>query len=295
MKHIRRDWREWLTFIALAGPNLGLFVIFTYAPMLGNVLLSFQEYDLIRSSGTWVGLRNFETVFSSSQTSRILINTFIFTVASVGGVLSLGLFGGLLLNQPLRGRNAARSILFSPFIISGAAIAIVWIYIFDPRFGLLYTILKSVGLASPNWLGDPNWALPAIIIVYIWRNLGYATVIYIAGLQAIPTDLYEAARVDGAGLWARMRHITLPGLAPVVFFLIVTSILSSFQAFDLINVMTGGGPVNATNTLIYHLYEMAFINLSVGRAAVIALALFALMLIVTLLQLRYLERRVTYA
>lgn len=128
MKHIRRDWREWLTFIALAGPNLGLFVIFTYftyAPMVGNVLLSFQEYDLIRSSGAWVGLRNFETVFSSSQTSRILINTFIFTVASVGGVLSLGMFGGLLLNQPLRGRNAARSILFSPFIISGAAIAIV--------------------------------------------------------------------------------------------------------------------------------------------------------------------------
>jgi multiple sugar transport system permease protein/sn-glycerol 3-phosphate transport system permease protein len=294
LKTARRDWREWLAFVALAGPNIALFAAFTYAPMINNVLLSFQDYNLIRSSGAWVGSANFVAVFGSTQTGKILLNTAVFTVVSVGAVMLLGLFGGLLLNQKLRGRNAARSILFSPAIISGAAIAIVWIYIFDPRFGLLYTLLNAAGLASPYWLGDPAWAMPAVIIVYVWRNLGYATVIYIAGLQAIPHDLYEAARVDGAGAWSRLRHVTLPGLSPVMFFLVVTSVLSSFQAFDIINVMTGGGPINATNTLIYHLYEMAFINLSVGRAAVVGLTLFGAMLVVTLLQLRYLDRRVHY-
>jgi multiple sugar transport system permease protein/sn-glycerol 3-phosphate transport system permease protein len=294
MRIARRDWREWLTFAALVGPNIALFAVFTYAPMIHNVLLSFQDYNLIRSSGVWVGGANYADVFGSTQTGKILLNTAVFTVASVGAVMLLGLFGGLLLNQKLRGRNAARSILFSPAIISGAAIAIVWIYIFDPRFGLLYAILNAVGLASPNWLGDPDWAMPAVIIVYVWRNLGYATVIYIAGLQAIPHDLYEAARVDGAGAWSRLRHVTLPGLSPVMFFLAVTSVLSSFQAFDIINIMTEGGPINATNTLIYHLYEMAFINLSVGRAAVVGLTLFGAMFVVTLLQLRYLDRRVHY-
>ena len=292
---MRRDGREWLTFLALVGPNLALFGVFTYAPMLNNLLLAFQDWDLVRSTGVWVGLQNFRDVFGNSQTAKILLNTLVFTGASVGAVMLLGLLGALLLNQKLRGRNVARSILFSPAILSGAAIAIVWIYIFDPRFGLVYTVLSAIGLPSPRWLTDPAWAMPAVIIVYVWRNLGYATVIYIAGLQAIPHDLYEAARVDGAGAWARLRHVTLPGLSPVMFFLVVTSILSSFQAFDIINVMTSGGPINATNTLIYHLYEMAFINLSIGRAAVLSMALFAAMLIVTLLQLRYLERRVHYA
>ena len=134
-----------------------------------------------------------------------------------------------------------------------------------------------------------------IVIVYVWKYLGYATVIYIAGLQAIPVDLYEAARVDGASAWMRFRHVTLPGLSPVMFFLILTSILSSFQSFDIINVMTKGGPVNATNTLIYRLYELGFINFAIGRAGVIGMVLFVMMFAVTLLQLRYLDRQVSYA
>lgn len=295
VRRARRDWREWLIFVAFVGPNLLLFGIFTYYPLVQNSVLAFSDYNLIRRSGEFIGLRNFETVFASTQFGKILANTFVFTAASVFALLGLGLLIALLLNQKLRGRNAARSILFSPTILAGAAIAIVWIYIFDPRFGFIYAVLRPLGIAAPKWLTDPAWAMPAIIIVYVWRNLGYATVIFIAGLQAIPRELYEAARVDGAGAMDRFLSVTLPGLSPVMFFLVVTTILSSFQAFDIINIMTKGGPVNATNTLIYHLYELFFVQSSAGRASVVALVLFALMMLVTLLQVRYLERRVSYA
>ena len=291
---VRRDGREGLTFLAFVGPNLLLFVIFTYAPLINNFLLSFSNYKLLTGAREWIGLQNYRDVFADSQFGRIFGNTLIFLGASVGLVIGLGLITGLLLNQKLRFRNAARSILFSPTILSGVAISIVWIYIFDPRYGFFYTVLHALGLSSPNWLTDPKWAMPAVIIVYVWKNLGYATVIFIAGLQAIPKDLYEAAQVDGASPWNRFVHVTLPGLSPIIFFLAITTILSSFQSFDIINVMTKGGPINATNVLIFRLYELGFTQFAIGRAAVIGVILFALMLIVTLLQVRYLERKVNY-
>jgi multiple sugar transport system permease protein/sn-glycerol 3-phosphate transport system permease protein len=136
--------------------------------------------------------------------------------------------------------------------------------------------------------------MPAVIIVYVWKNLGYAVVIYLAGLQGIPRELYDAARVDGAGPWARFRHVTLPGLSPVAFFLSVTSILATFQSFDIIKVLTDGGPVDATSTLIYHLYELGFVSYDAGKAGVVAVVLFTIMLVLTLIQLRYLERRIAY-
>lgn len=292
---LKRDWHEWLVFVAFVGPNLVLFGIFTYYPFIHNGVLAFSDYNLITRSSTFIGLRNFEDVFANSQFPRILLNTFVFTAASVVLLLVLGLLTALLLNQKLIGRNAARSVLFSPTLLAGAAVAIVWIYIFDPRYGLIYTLLRPLGITAPAWLTDPAWALPAIVIVYVWKNLGYATVIYIAGLQAIPRELYEAARVDGASAWGRFWHVTLPGLSPVMFFLAVTTLLTSFQAFDIINVMTKGGPVNATNTLIFHLYELFFVQSSAGRASVVAGLLFIFMVIATALQVRYLERRVAYA
>jgi len=207
----------------------------------------------------------------------------------------LGLILALLLNQPLRGRDAARAILFAPTILSGAAVAIVWIYIFDPRYGLINEILGLFGGRSPNWLGSQEWAMPAIIIVYIWKNLGYAVVIYLAGLQAIDKSLYEAALVDGANRWEQFWNITWPGLSPVTFFLSVTSILSCFQAFDIVKVMTNGGPINATNTLIYRLYELGFVSFNAGQAGVVAMVLFSIMLVLTIIQVRLGERRVHYS
>ncbi len=296
-KGFRRDWRDWLWFLLFAGPNLALFVVFTYYPLARNFVLTLQDYNPILGEGTWVGLSNYVDVLQKdTQMARIFQNTLVFTVAAVSLILLLGLGCALLLNQKLRFRNGVRSLLFSPAVLAGSAVGVIWLYILDHRFGLIFQILKLVGITSPRWLLDPQWAMIALIIVYVWKNVGYATVIYIAGLQAIPADLYEAARVDGAGAMQRFRNITLPGLSPVTFFLGVTSVLNSFQAFDMINVLTRGGPVNSTNVLVYRLYEQGFTEIqNYGRASVVATILFVIMFIVTLIQLRTLERRVTYA
>jgi len=296
-KGFRRDWRDWIWFLVFAGPNLALFVVFTYYPLARNLVLTFQDYNPIINEATWVGLTNYVDVLQKdTQMGIIMRNTVVFTVAVVVLILVLGLGCALLLNQKLRFRNGVRSLLFSPAVLAGSAVAVIWLYIFDHRFGLIYQLLKPLGITSPGWLIDPQWAMIALIIVYVWKNVGYATVIYIAGLQAIPADLYEAARVDGAGAWERFRNVTLPGLSPVTFFLGVTSVLNSFQAFDMINVLTRGGPINSTNVLIYRLYEQGFTEIqNYGRASVVATLLFVIMFIVTLIQLRTLERRVSYA
>jgi ABC-type sugar transport system permease subunit len=291
----RAEWRERLLFIALIGPNLLLFAVFNYWPLLYNAYLSFVNWDFLRPTKRWVWFNNYIRVFSDDQFWVIVWNTFIFAFFSVGLTLLIGLGLALLLNQKLRFRDGARAVIFSPVIISGAAIAVVWSYIFDPRYGLIAEILALVGLNSPDWLVSTTWAMPAVIIVYVWKNVGYAVVIYLAGLQAIPRDLYEAATVDGAGVWDRFWNVTLPGLAPIAFFLSVTSILASFQSFDIIAVLTAGGPANATNTLVYYLYELGFVSYNAGRAGVVAMVLFLMMLLLTIIQLRYLEEKVHYA
>lgn len=286
--------KEWVLFILFAGPNLVLFSLFSYWPMIENMRLSTQRWDLLSPVRIDVGFDNFEYLFTNSKFHTVLWNTLYFTVAAVGLSLVLGLLVALLLNQRLHLRDAARAVVFAPFMLSGAAIGIVWAYIFDPRFGILAEILGWVGLRSPDWLNRPEWAMPAVIIVYVWKNLGFTAVIFLAGLQAIPQDLYDAAKVDGANVFWRFRSVTLPMLSPIAFFLVVTSILSTFQSFDIIRIMTRGGPVDATNTLIYYIYEQGFIAFNAGRSAAAALIMFVLMMGVTLIQLKYSEAKVHY-
>ncbi len=286
---------EAILFLLLVGPNLLLFGLFTYWPMIYSGYLSLVRWDLVSPTKTWVGLDNYQYLATNSGFREIMMNTLVFTLGGVGGSLLLGLGIALLLNQPLRGRDGARAVVFAPTLLSGAAISIVWVYMFDPRFGLIAKMLSTFDIRSPVWLNDPNWAMPAVIIVYIWKNLGFAAVIYLAGLQGIPKDLYEAAKVDGAGVFERFRSVTVPMLSPINFFLVVTSILNTFQAFDIISVMTEGGPVNSTSTLIYYVYREGFVNFNVGRASAASLVLFVIMLVITLAQLRYSERRVHYA
>ena len=285
---------ERLLFLLFVGPNLVLFGIFSYWPMIQNVYLSTVRWDMISPVKLGVGFANFRYLAADDTFRQVLVNTIVFTGGAVGASLLLGLLTALLLNLPLRGRVGARAVMFAPTLLSGAAIAIVWVYIFDPRYGLLAQALSWVGLGSPDWLNDPTWAMPAVIIVYVWKNVGFATVIFLAGLQAIPRDLYEAATVDGAGPWWRFRSVTLPMLSPITFFLTVTSILNTFQSFDIIQVMTRGGPVDATNTLVYYVYEQGFIAFNAGRSAAAALVLFGLMFAVTMVQLRTTEQKVHY-
>lgn len=290
----RVHWREWALFLAFIAPNMVLLIAFTYRPMVESIRLSFYDWDMISPAKTWVGLKNYQEYFADETSRYIIRNTLVFTVATVAGTMAIGLALALLLNQGLRGREAARTVLFAPYVVSGAAVGIIWLFIFDPRFGLVTSILGKAGITSPNWYNDPDWAMPMVIIVYIWKNLGYATVVYLAGLQTVPRELYEAARVDGAGRWARFWHVTLPQLSPMTFFLLITTILSSMQAFDIINVMTDGGPLDATKTMVYHVYDEGFVRFRVGNASAIATVLFVILLAVTLLQVKFLERRVNY-
>lgn len=291
---LRRKWLPYALFLLFVAPNMVLLFTFTYRPLIESFRLSLYDWDLISPEKRWVGLENYTDYFSDPTSQYVLRNTLVFTAATVAGTMGLGLGAALLLNQKLRGRNVARTVLFAPYVLGGAAVGIVWLFIFDPRFGLVSAILARFGLPSPNWYNDPNWAMPMVIIVYTWKNLGYATVVYLAGLQAIPRDLYEAARVDGAGPWARFRAVTLPGLSPMTFFLLITTILGSMQAFDIISVMTSGGPLDSTKTMVYQVYEEAFVRFRVGDASAVATVLFFILLAVTILQVRLLERRVNY-
>lgn len=282
--------REWLLFLLLVGPNFLLFAVFTYWPLIYNAYLSFVRWDMLAPIKLWVGLNNYRELFASATFWRMLTNTLVFTFGSVLAICLLGLLMALLLNQPLIGRNTVRSIVFSPVMLSGVAIGLVWIYIFDSRYGLIDGFVRMLGGRSPNWLLDPAWAMTAVLIVHVWKNVGYAVVIYLAGLQAISRELYEAALVDGANGWARFRHITLPGLSPVTFFLILTTILTGFQSFDIIKTMTDGGPVDATTTLVFYLYQEGFVAFNAGRAGVASVVLFLAMLLFTLVQMRYNDR-----
>jgi multiple sugar transport system permease protein/sn-glycerol 3-phosphate transport system permease protein len=291
----KAERNEWLLFALLVGPNLLLFAIFVYWPLAYNGYLSFVRWDMLAPVKIWVGLDNYTELFASPVFGKIVWNTVVFTVAAVVLTCVIGLAIALLLNLPLYGRNVVRSIVFSPVMLSGAAIGIVWIYIFDYRYGLIQSLINPIGLQSPRWLLDTHWSMTAVIIVHVWKTLGYAVVIYLAGLQASLRELYEAALVDGANGWARFRNITVPGLSPVIFFLLITTVLNAFQSFDIIKVMTDGGPVDSTKTLIYYLYEQGFVGFNAGRAGVASVVLFAAMLAFTLVQMRTSERSVYYS
>ncbi len=287
--------RDHLLFLAFIAPNFLLLGVFSYWPLLYQAYLSLTRWDMISPTKTFVGLRNYRFMFSEPGFHRVLLNTGYFTGAVLVGSLVLGLALAMLLNQRLRGRNIVRGIVFAPFVLSGAAVGLVWAYIFDPVYGLMRVVLGWFGVASPDWLVNTTWAMPAVIIVYLWKNAGYSAIIYLAGLQNIPAKLYDAAKVDGATGWQSFRRITLPQLSPTTFFIAVTTIIFSIQAFDIIAVMTEGGPVNATTTLIWYLYQQGFVAFRAGLAAAAGMILFILMLVITLIQVFIVQRRVHYS
>ncbi|MER3486011.1 MAG: ABC transporter permease, partial [Chloroflexota bacterium] len=246
-------------------------------PMGYSIYLVFQDWDLL-GEPQFVGLKNVVRLFTDPKVTLSLYNTAFYTFLGVPLHLIIALLLALALNVPLRGIAVYRTIFYLPSVTPAVASAVVWLQIFHPEFGLLNAFLGLFGIPPIKWLFEPTIAKPAFIFMSTW-SIGPQIVIFLAGLQAIPRDLYEAALIDGAGAWARFRFVTLPGLSPITFFLVVTGILSSFQAFDLIHVMTRGGPVNATNTLLYHLYEEGFVAFHAGRAGVVAVILFLLLLV----------------
>ncbi len=285
-----RRW-EWTLAGLLLAPNLVLLIVFTYRPLIDNFRLSFTDWNISSPTISWVGFANYIEWFTRDDTKTVVLNTVIFTVATVGISMSLGLLLALLLDQRLKGRNLVRSAIFAPFVISGAAIGIAFQFVFDPSFGLVQDLLARIGVSSPNFYQQSNWALFMVTVTYIWKNLGYSFVIYLAALQGRRADLDEAAEIDGASAWTRFRRVLMPQLRPTTFFLSITVLLSSVQVFDIIYAMTRGGPVgNGTTTLVFQVYQETFVNQRAGYGATVATVMFLVLLVVTVFQVRVMDK-----
>ncbi len=291
----RRRRRNLLWALLLAGPNVVLLLVFVYRPLLQSFYLSTLQWNLGSPVARPVGLGNYVEWFTAPTTGRIVTTTLVFTLATVGGAMVLGLGLALLLNRRLRGRGVARTVAFAPYVLSGFAVGILWLFMFDPRYGLVQELLGWVGVASPQWYTQRPWPLVMIVVVYLWKNLGYVALIYLAGLQSVPQDLKDAAALDGASSARTLRSIVLPLLTPTTFFLVVTMLLASLQSFDIIKAMTQGGPLGSTTTLMYSIYEESFVNGRAGYASAVATVLFLVLLAVTAVQMRFVQRKVHYA
>ncbi len=284
-------WWEWTLAALLLLPNLVLLVVFTYRPLVDNIRLSFTDWNISSPIANGVGLVNYTEWLTREDTRTVLRNTVVFTVATVGVSMALGLGLAMLLDQRLKGRNLVRSVVFAPFVISGAAIGVAFQFVFDPSFGLIRDLAARVGVQVPDFYQQSGWALFMVTVTYIWKNLGYSFVIYLAALQGRRADLDEAAEIDGASAWTRFRKVLMPQLRPTTFFLSITVLLSSVQVFDIINVMTRGGPVgNGTTTLVYQVYQETFVNQRAGYGATVATVMFLILLTVTVVQVRFMDR-----
>lgn len=292
---LKRNTKAYLVFCAFVFPNLLMLAVFVYRPLLVNFYYSTLDWRLGSTTARVVGLANYREWLTDAGSRTTLLITGIFTVAGVGAVMILGLALAVALNRRIPGVGFARSAIFAPYVLSGVGLGLVWLFIFDPTYGALSGLLKLVGLHGPDWYQNGRWALVMVIIVYVWQHTGYAAIIYLAGLQIVPDELLESAALDGATGFTRFRKVVWPLLSPVTFFILVTVTLNSLKQFDIIKIMTNGGPLESTRTLMFQYYEEAFINFRAGYSATIAIILFVMMLIITLLQLRFVERKVHYA
>ena len=280
-RHMSARTREAIDcYIFMAPAILGL-LIFFIGPMVVSFYLSFTEYDLI-TPARWVGLANYQSMFADALFWKSLRVSAIYSVVSVPLQLVFGLLLAVLLNQKLPGVYLLRSIFYLPTVISGVGVAMLWAWMFNSQYGVINTLLGYVGIRGPAWLTSERWALPALIITSVWA-IGGTMLIYLAGLQGIPQELYEASEIDGAGPFARFRRITIPLISHVTFFNLVLGIIGALQTFTEAFVMTKGGPNNSTMFLAVYLYNNAFQYLKMGYASAVAWVMFAIVLVLTLL------------
>ena len=277
----------WLAFFLL--PGLVGLLAFTILPIVASLVLTFFEWDLL-TPPEFVGTANFVRLWGDADFWAALHHTLYFIAGYLPLVLLAGLGVALALNAPLRGIGFIRTSFFLPVVSSWVAVALLWSWLFNPRYGLINYLLSLIGITGPGWLYDPQWAMPAVILTSVWKDLRFVMVIFLAGLQAIPRDYYEAAALDGAGVWGQLRFITLPLLGPTTFFVTIISLINSFQVFDQVWVMTEGGPAGATTVLVERVVRHAFSYGEMGYAATISWAIFVLVFAVTALQFS-LQRR----
>lgn len=275
-------------------PAILTFLIFFLFPIGYLFYLSFTSWNLISPDKEFVGLDNYRELFSSKEFHEVLINTLIYTFATVALSLVISLAFALLLNRKGMLPAFIQGAIFSPHVISLVSISLLWLWMMDPQYGLLNAALELIGLPKLQWLASTDTALLSLIVVGVWKVVGYNTLIFIAGLQSIPQEVYEAAALDDAGPWSVLTRITIPLLSPTIFFLLVISTISSFQVFDTVSIMTQGGPANSTNMLVFYIYQYGFDFFKIGYASAAAIILLVFVGLLTIFHFRLLARRVHY-
>lgn len=276
-------------------PAMLFFSLFFFFPIAYVVYLSFFDWSLLNlEEMEWVGLDNFTTLIGDEDFRQVLANTLIYTVFTVGLGISLSFLLALWLNRKAKLYSVIQAAVFSPHIVSLVSIAMLWMWLMDPQYGLLNAILAFIGLPGYTWLSDTKSAMISLILVSIWKGVGYNTLVFIAGMQSIPREIYEAAELDQSPWWRTLTRITIPMLSPTLFFLLVINTVSSFQVFDTIYIMTQGGPVNSTNMLVFYIYEQGMDFYNGGAASAASVILLALVGLLTLLHFRLMEKRVHY-
>lgn len=292
---MRNRRREHLAFLVFAGPNLALFAVFTYWPTLYNLYLSSHEWNLIAPEPNFVGVKNYADLFGSREFWRVVANTFLYAVCVVGTAQVIAFALALLLNRPMPARTVLRTLAFAPYVTTTAAAALAWVLLLDPKLGPLNTVYAAAGVNGPDLLRSRPGSLFAIIVVGSWKEIGIATIFFLAGLQGIDRSLHESASIEGATAWRRTLHVTLPLVTPVVFFLALAGFIAALKTFESVYMMTEGGPVYPDSaTFVYHLYKTGFRDFRAGLAATLAVIFFAATVLITAVQFRLARRWVHY-
>jgi ABC-type sugar transport system permease subunit len=274
-------------------PSLIHLAVFSLGPALFVLYLSFHSWSILDEATPFVGLANFRSLLGDRLFWKSLANTAVFSL-NVPATMILALFLASLLNMDIRGKSLFRTLFFLPSVCSLVALAMVWQWLYNPEYGLLNYLLGIFGISPVGWLTSPRTAMPSIMIMTVWITAGYQMVIFLAGLQGIPKEMYEAARIDGANRWQSFRHVTLPLLWPTTFFVLVTSVIGSFQVFTSIYIMTQGGPLHSTDVLAFHIYQNAWEYLRMGYASAASWMLFMLIMVITMAQFKIIGRRVEH-
>jgi multiple sugar transport system permease protein len=289
---MRKQW----TAYAFLSPWFILFIIFTLFSVSFSFWISFREWNILEPAKPWVGLENYARLFEDPKFFQATWNTLLFTGFGVPLGMAAGLLVALLLNTKVRGQGLFRTLYYVPVITPLVVSSVIWKWMYQGDYGLLNYYLLKLGIIKEKmlWLSDPDLAMPALILMGIWMGTGGIMVMYLAGLQSIPEELYDAAKVDGASGIQRLIYVTVPLLAPTTFYVLITSVIGSFQSFAHIYIMTNGGPLGRTTVIGYYMYEKGFRHFEMGYASAIAYVLFALIFVLTIIQMKFVKGDIQY-
>ena len=281
---------NWIALFFLS-PTLVIFSAFILFPVIFSFYLSFHKWNMFSGNTTFIGLDNYVRMLKSDEFWQVLKNTAVYTLGTIPLNMGISLMIAYVLHKKIAGKKFLRTAFFAPVIISPVAAAVIWRWLYDPNFGLVNYSLGFLGINPINWLNDQTAAMFALIIMGVWKTFGINMVLFSAGLQGIPDNYYEAADIDGAGGWAKFWNITIPMLAPTTFFILVMSMISSFQVFDLVYVLTSGGPLGSTKVMVFYIYEYAFKFFEMGYASAASYILFFILFVLTMAQVKYMKSK----